>query len=138
MRSRIQRRGHTFSADDVAGRAHRTWDDAEHADTGWRRSLSMHDDFTFRPIREPMPFAPGKVVMILDVEPHLDAQRMGHGRVNQRVIIGADVAGSAGRSVSEFASLPQMERDAFRDGSQSRGLFIGICAAGSRGVAAEK
>src|SRR5438132_13284100 len=31
-----------------------------------------------------------------------------------------------------------MERDAVCDASQSRSLFIGICAVGSRGIAAEK
>jgi hypothetical protein len=65
---------------------HRTWDDAEHADTGWHRSFSMHNDFTFLPIRKATPLSPGEVVVILDVEQDLDAQRPRNVRVNERVI----------------------------------------------------
>ena len=46
----------------------------------------MHDDLGLRSVRKAMPLTPGEVVMVLDVEPHLDAQRARDVRVNQRMI----------------------------------------------------
>ena len=48
----------------------------------------MHDHFGLRSVRQPMPLAPREVVMVLDVEQHLDAERLRDVRVNQRVIGG--------------------------------------------------
>src|SRR5207237_9125539 len=86
VRRGIQRLGNGLAADHVAWRSHRAWDDAAHTDAGRGRTLAMYDDLCFRSIRKPMPLSPREVVMILDVEQHVYAERPRDMRVNERMI----------------------------------------------------
>jgi hypothetical protein len=74
MGGRVQRRGDTFATHDISGRTHRTRDDPQHTTAGRRRTLAVNDKLGLRPIRQAMARAPRKVVMVLDVETHLDTK----------------------------------------------------------------
>src|SRR5207249_3409423 len=75
-----------FSTHHVARRSHRPRDDAEYSGTGRRGTLPVDDDFRFRSVREAMTLAPRKVVMVLDVEHHVDPKGALDTGVNQLVI----------------------------------------------------
>ena len=60
---------------DVARSAHGSGNDAEYAGACRRGALAMHDDITFRAVEEAMPFAPGEVVVVLEIETHVHAER---------------------------------------------------------------
>jgi L-ascorbate metabolism protein UlaG (beta-lactamase superfamily) len=68
VRRGVQRRRHPLAADDVARRAHRAGDDAEHAGAGGRRALAMDDDLALGAVGQHVPLAPREVVVVLDVE----------------------------------------------------------------------
>ena len=48
----------------------------------------MDDDFRFRSVGKAMALTPGKVVMVLDIEHHVDTKRPRNVCVNQLVIRG--------------------------------------------------
>ena len=75
MTGRVERPVAAFARHDVARRRHRAGDDADDAAAGWCRALAVHDHVACRAVGEPVPLAPREVVVVLDVEQHLRAQR---------------------------------------------------------------
>lgn len=70
-----------FSFDDESGRGHRAGDDAEHSGAGGSGAFAVNDEFA-----PEVGFAPGEVVVVLDVEEDLCAEVAGDVGVDELVI----------------------------------------------------
>ena len=65
-----ERFGLAFAAHDETRRRHRAGNDAQHARARRRRALAMHDHFALLAV-DHVPFFPGEVVVVLDIEDDL-------------------------------------------------------------------
>lgn len=109
VRSRIERLGLAFAADDEARRGHGTGNNTQHARAGRCGAFAMHNDLALDAINDMLLF-PRKVVMVLQVQQHLRAEMLRNMAMDAGVIC-RRIAAHQFHGIPIFLALLRIERE---------------------------